>query len=115
MKDDALYVVHIGECIHRIETYVKEGREAFFRSSMLQDAVMRNFEIIGEAAKHVSVPFQQAHSQIPWRRLAGFRDVLIHDYMGVDVEEVWNIVEQHLPGLTRDIDALTRALPQPPS
>jgi len=60
---------------------------------MMQDAIIRNFEIIGETTKHLSLELRQSHPQIQWRGLAGFRDVLIHNYMGVDLDEIWNIIE----------------------
>ena len=97
MKDDKLYLIHILECIEKIESYTREGREAFMTTPVLQDAVIRNCEIIGEAAKRVSDEMKQALWEVPWRQLAGFRDVLIHNYPGVDVGEVWNIIVRDLP------------------
>lgn len=97
MKDDRLYLIHIWECIQRIESYAVEGKSSFLASSMIQDAIIRNFEIIGEATKHLSLDLKQSHPEIQWRGLAGFRDVLIHNYMGIDSEEVWNIIENELP------------------
>lgn len=96
MKDDRVYLIHIWECIQRIESYSVEGRSAFLASTMMQDAIIRNFEIIGEATKHLSLEMRQSHPEIQWRGLAGFRDVLIHNYMGVDLVEVWNIIENDL-------------------
>jgi uncharacterized protein with HEPN domain len=96
MKDDRVYLIHIWECIQRIESYSIEGRSAFLASTMMQDAIIRNFEIIGEATKHLSLELRQSHPEIQWRGLAGFRDVLIHNYMGVDLVEVWNIIENDL-------------------
>jgi uncharacterized protein with HEPN domain len=99
MKDDRLYLEHIRDAIDKIRAYSAAGREEFLRNSMAQDAVMRNFEIIGEAAKRLSEATKSRCPEIPWRRVAGFRDVLIHAYMGVDTAEVWNVIETHLPGL----------------
>ena len=73
---------------------------------MEQDAVVRNFEIMGEAVKKLSNQFKQSHPEIPWKRVAGFRDILIHDYMGVDSNEVWKIVESNLPTLKSQIAQL---------
>ena len=115
MKDDRLYLIHISESIGRIETYAKDGRAAFLQSPLIQDAVIRNFEIIGEAAKQLSPKLKQAHPNVPWRSVAGFRDVLIHQYTGVDLDEVWNIVEHALPDLRRQIDAILTAPGNRPS
>ena len=109
MKDDKLYLIHISECIQRIQSYTKEGREAFVQSRMSQDAVVRNFEIMGEAAKQISEKLKQSHSEIPWKRIAGLRDILIHDYVGVDSEEVWRIVERDLPDLQIKIETILKA------
>ena len=73
---------------------------------ILRPAVERHFEIIGEASKKLSEDIKQLRGDIPWRDIAGLRDVLIHDYMGVDVKEVWNVVANHLPALEKAIDDL---------
>ncbi|RZM82144.1 HepT-like ribonuclease domain-containing protein [Leptolyngbya iicbica] len=97
MRDDGLYLSNILECIQRIESYVTEGKAAFMDNSMMQDAVIRNFEIIGEATKRLSETVKRDHAEIPWRQMAGFRDVLIHDYLSVDMNEVWSVIERDLP------------------
>jgi uncharacterized protein with HEPN domain len=106
VKDDKLYLINILECISRIELYTGPGAEAFRTSTLIQDAVIRNFEIIGEATKRLSSELRDSHTGIPWTRIAGFRDVLIHDYLGVDTNEVWIIVEERLPGLKKEIAAI---------
>jgi uncharacterized protein with HEPN domain len=92
-RDLRVYLAHILECIQKIERFTTEGRSRFFRDVMVQDAVLRNFEVIGEAAKRLDDAYRAAHPEIPWRALAGLRHVLIHQYEGVDLERVWAIVE----------------------
>jgi uncharacterized protein with HEPN domain len=79
---------------------------------MVQDAVLRNFGVIGEAAKRLDDAYRAAHPAIPWRALAGLRDVPIHQYEGVDLEKVWAIVEGGLPELREAIAALLPPLDQ---
>jgi uncharacterized protein with HEPN domain len=107
-KDPRVYLAHILECADRIERYVGQDREAFLRDTMVQDAVIRNFEVIGEAAKRILEQFRVVHAEIPWRLMAGFRDVLIHDYEGVDLERVWRIAQEDLPAVKT---AIARILP----
>ncbi len=105
-ETDELYLEHIQERIGRIEACAQEGREAFDASPILQDAVMRNFEVIGEAVKQLSPDLRDRYASVEWRRVAGFRDVLIHNYMGVDLNEVWNVIEKDLPRLKRTVTAM---------
>ena len=97
MKGDQLYLKHILDAIDKVDTYIAVGHEVFIASSHWQDAVIRQLEIIGEATKRLSKQFCSRHSDVPWRRIAGLRDVLIHDYMGVDINAVWEITQKNLP------------------
>ena len=106
MKDEQLYIVHMLECTERILFYTQAGRDAFLRDPKTQDAVIRNFEIIGEAAKRVSQEVRDLAPDIPWKRIGGFRDVLIHEYEGVDLEETWKRVERDLPILSASLKKL---------
>lgn len=110
MKDEKLYLIQMLERAERIFAYTHGGREDFLRDVKTQDAVLRSFEIMGEAAKRVSPSFQDRAPEIPWRRLAGFRDVLIHQYEGVDLEEVWKRIEIDLPPLARALRKLLEQL-----
>lgn len=89
MKSDRVYLLHIRDAIHRILEYTGEGREAFLARPMIQDAVVRNLEIIGEAVKNVSEPLKTSRAQVPWKRIAGIRDKMIHEYFGVNLQLVW--------------------------
>ncbi len=106
MKDDRVYLRHIRDAIARIGSYVTGGREAFLADTMIQDAVIRNLEVIGEAVKNLSSGLRDRHPDIPWTRIAGMRDVLIHEYFGVRIETVWAAVENRLPELKRYVDEL---------
>lgn len=106
MKDDRVSLAHIRDAIARIESYTQGGREAFFADTKTQDAVIRNLEVIGEAVKNLSADLRVTHPEMPWTRIAGMRDVLIHDYFGVRLETVWNAVEHRLPELKRCVEAL---------
>ena len=106
MKDDNLYFIHIMERLERIESFIQGGREEFLRSRLVQDAVIRNFEVIGEAAKRVSKRSRDKYKTVPWKRIAGFRDILIHQYEGVELEKIWNIIALELPKVKQEIGAI---------
>jgi uncharacterized protein with HEPN domain len=107
-KDPRVYLAHILERIQRIERFTADGKARFLKDEMVQDGVLRNLEVIGEAVKRVDAAYRDAHPEIPWRVLAGLRDVLIHQYEGVHLEKVWGAVERDLPRLR---DLLVRLLP----
>ena len=108
MKDDEVYLRHIRDAIGCVTDYTKGGREEFLRSRQVQDAVIRNLEIIGEAVKRLSTEMRAQHPDIPWKQIAGMRDEMIHKYFGVDVAIVWKVVERHLPTLRQTIESLLR-------
>lgn len=97
MKTDRVYLQHIHDAINRIESYTEVGRDEFMAASHWQDAVIRQLELIGEAAKNVSDTTRTTHPDVPWRRIAGMRDVLIHNYMGVDLDAVWEATQKNVP------------------
>ena len=103
IKNDQVYLEHILEAITKIESFVIGlTKTDFDRNVMIQDAVIRNFEIIGEATKKISKQFTQSHAEVPWQDMAGMRDKLIHDYLDVDLEVVWKTIEVDLP-LLKDL------------
>ncbi len=106
MKDENLYLIHITECVDKISSYVSGGEEQFLGSSLTQDAVIRNLEIIGEAAKKLSIEIRGQAPEVPWQKVCGMRDVLIHGYMGVDLKEVWRVVSQDLAPLRKAVLSL---------
>lgn len=100
MKDDLAYIEHILLAISNIQEYTLNLTKADFEENkMVQDAVIRNIEIIGEATKNVSNEIKSRYYEVPWKEMAGMRNKLIHDYMGVDVAVVWRTIEIDIPQL----------------
>lgn len=108
MKRDLLYLKHIQNAIDKINDYTKAGYDKFIFQSILQDAVIRQLEIIGEATKHISSELRDLYTEVPWRRVAGLRDVLIHDYMGVDLDAVWQITQKEIPKLEKYLRSIIK-------
>ena len=106
-RSDREFLQDIQEAVRRIAEYISGMTyEDFLKDSKTQDAVIRNLEIIGEATKNLSREIRAAHPDIPWRAMAGVRDRLIHDYFGVNLDIVWQIVTVELPEVTARIAAV---------
>lgn len=106
-SSDLKLLADILDSIHRIETYTKSGIDDFVASHLIQDAVIRNFEIIGEAANKLSdSTIQLTAERVSWRKIINFRNVLIHNYSGVDIGLVWNTIERDIPQLKNELQNL---------
>jgi uncharacterized protein with HEPN domain len=104
VKDDLVYVEHILDCIRKIKEFSGGlSFKEFSGNELVQDAIIRNIEIIGEASKKISIDTKQIYFEISWKEIAGMRDKLIHDYLGVDVEVVWRTIKEDIPILERQI------------
>jgi uncharacterized protein with HEPN domain len=103
---DALYLRHVLDAVEKVERYALVGHDEFMAASHWQDAVIRQLEIMGEAVKRISPEVLGRRSDIPWRRIAGMRDVLIHNYMGVDLEAVWSVTQEELALLRQAVEEL---------
>jgi len=110
MRDDRVRLDDILEAIKRVERYAKRGRKAFQTDELIQNWVIHHIQIIGEAAGKLSEAFRKAHTEVPWPQIIKMRHVLVHDYFGIDLEEVWAAVEHDLPDLKRKVNAILREL-----
>jgi uncharacterized protein with HEPN domain len=108
-KDNFVYLKHIIDAIGRIEEYTKDvRRDGFMSSTLVQAAVVRELEIIGEATKRLGAQIKKGYPDVPWKKIAGMRDKLIHDYFGVDLDAVWETVERDIPALRKRIDEILK-------
>ncbi len=106
-RDSKVYLNDVLESILAIEEYTKSLTEEEFNSNrQVQDAVVRRLEIIGEAVKCLDEEFKNKHSEIPWKKIAGMRDILIHGYFGVNIKRVWIVLKKDLPELKQRLSSL---------
>lgn len=110
MKDDRLYLIHIKECIERVIMYTEEGKDVFFADTKTQDAVMRNLQILTESTQRLSDSLIELHPEVDWRNISGFRNFAVHEYLSIDLKMIWDIVEQDLPVLEEQIEAILSEL-----
>lgn len=106
---DRVLLAHMRDCLDRIREYTNGERTRFEASRLVQDAVIRNLQTLAESSQRLSNEIKATEAQIPWRELAGFRNVIVHGYLGVDLGAVWLVVEQDLPALD---DAVCRMAQQ---
>ena len=112
MKDDRVYLKHILRCICRIEEYTDGGKEIFFSSPIVQDATLRNLQTLAESTQRLSLDLKSRHPKVDWRALAGFRNVLVHDYLGIDIGYVYESIQEQIPILKAAVEALLRDISQ---
>lgn len=113
-KDDKVYLQHVRDAIDRILKYTAVGKQQFLKDEMMQDAVIRNIGIVGEAVRHLSPAVTNLHPEIPWKQITAMRNKMIHDYFGVRLDLVWDVVERDLPGFRKQVEEILEELGGPP-
>jgi uncharacterized protein with HEPN domain len=106
LKSDLVYLLHVQECIRRIEENTTGGHEAFLAAHTLQDAVLRNLQTLSEATQRLSDGLKAEYPEVEWRRIAAFRNVLVHNYLGIDLDAVWRVVQGQVPELKAKITGM---------
>ncbi len=109
MKDDRLYLLHISDCVDRIFEYTRDGRTTFLDDLRTQDAVLRNLHTLSESIQMISSETKLRYHEVPWREISAFRNVVVHDYLGIEVERIWDIIERDLPPLKLNIKLILNA------
>lgn len=104
---DRVLLVHMRECVGRVRDYTAGDRARFEASRLIQDAVMRNLQTLTESSQRLSDAIKATEPQVPWRELSGFRNVIVHGYLGIDLAAIWLVVEHDLPPLAAALDRMT--------
>jgi uncharacterized protein with HEPN domain len=103
MRDDREKLLDIKEAIENVQKYASRGENAFRKDELIQTWILHHIQILGEAAARLSDEFQEKHPEIPWFKIIGMRNILVHDYFSIDINAVWSVVENDLPVLYEQI------------
>ena len=106
MKDPRLYLVHARESVSWLETYASEGKSNFLNDRKTQDAVLRNPQVLAEALRNLTPTYAEQHPEISWKNIAAFRNLIVHEYWGVDLDLVWEILVKDIPFLKEQLKSL---------
>lgn len=106
MRDNTERLLDIADAIDRINKYAARGRDVFENDELVQTWIVHHLQILGEAAARISEDFQNKHPDIPWSEIIGMRNILIHNYFGIDIDVVWLVIEKDLPELERNVKKL---------
>lgn len=106
MKDDLVYLRHIAESMRRIEKNVSIGLDDFLASETVQDATLRNLQTMSEATQRLSDKIKSTRPDIEWDRIGAFRNILVHNYLGIDLELIWTITERDMPALKEAVNEI---------
>ena len=103
MRSDRARLLDIDEAVQRIKEKLPITKEEFLQSDLLQVWVLYHIQVVGEAANGISPEFQKQHKEIPWKDIIAMRHLLVHQYFGIDLDEVWSTAQQDLPRLKQEI------------
>lgn len=106
MKEPKVFVLHALECAARIERFTASGETEFLRNELIQGAVLHNLQVMAQSIMRLPDDLKTPHGEVDWRGLAGFRNVLVHEYLGVNLHRVWQIVHDDLPRLKVALEAM---------
>jgi uncharacterized protein with HEPN domain len=109
-ESDRVLLAHMRDCLDRIDEYTQRDQARFDSSRLVQDAVIRNLQTLAESSQRLSKGVKDDEPTIPWRELAGFRNVIVHGYLGIDLAAIWSVVDQDLPPLANAIDRMAAQL-----
>lgn len=110
-KEPSIFIGHILECLELIEGYAKGmTKEELSKDELRTDAIVRRIEIIGEAAKNIPNSIKKHHPTVPWRAMAGMRDIIVHQYYGIEVDEIWGVIKKDAPRLKKQMQTILKDL-----
>ena len=107
---DILYLIHIRECLSRVSEYTFDGWDKFIEDTKTQDAVLRNLQTMSESTQRLSDPLKSAYPQVEWQELSAFRNILVHNYLGMDLAQIWQIITDDLPVFERKIAEMLQSM-----
>jgi len=110
VKDDRIYLNHIIENCDLISKHIGGDKSKFLNDPLIKDASLRNLQTLAESSSHLSAALKQTHPEIDWKGIAGFRNVLVHDYLGIDPDIVWDVIERDLPVIRRAAHSMIQKL-----
>jgi uncharacterized protein with HEPN domain len=110
MKDDRVYLEHVRDALGRIERYTAGGEQHFLAETLIQDAVLRNLQTLAESTQRISEDRKLRHPSVDWRAISGFRNVIVHNYLGISAARVWQVVTADLPSLQATIEGMLAEL-----
>ena len=109
MKEDKIYLEYILQCINKIEEYSQGGKKEFVNNSLVQDAIIRRLQTLAESTQRLSKELKKKMPTIEWRSISGFRNILVHDYLGgIDLDISWEVIDKYLPELKKEIEAILK-------